>query len=491
MPQFAFPAWRPDLSNLNNQASETIKNVVPNADGYGPFNDVSAFSDALGAACRGAKLMLDSTGAAHVMAGTATALYKLSSTAWSDVSGSSAPYNLADGDYWSFAQHEDNVIATNVNDPPQVFALLSDTTFSDLSGTPPQAKYAWTESGYLTLGNLASDSRKVRRSGYQDITAWTLGMNGSDQETLEDGGVVQGAAPDEYGAFVFQERKVRRMQNRPGEEVSFSLSEVDPTRGAISPFSIIPWGRNVDWVAEDGFYRLGNPSLPIGLEHVNRFFRDDCDLNRFYQIQGVADPIRTMSWWRYPSTVCPSEAYTDRLIGIHWYLPKWTYAEINLEWLLPAALPAVTLEEIESVYGYATLEEIPYSLDSRVWKGGRPTFAAIDSNHKLGFFEGATLEAILETSDIPVGGEGLRGYVTGFRPIGDVSGAYGSVGVKETLHGTPTFGSESAQNATGLVPLRASGRTVRARLRIPAGTTWNHISGIEIPREAVRSAGRR
>jgi hypothetical protein len=476
---------------MNGQASETIKNVVPKADGYGPLNGLEPFSDALGGVCRGAKLALDSTGAAHVMAGTATGLFKLSSVSWTDTSGGSAPYNLVSGDWWSFAQHVDDVVASNINDPMQTFALLTDTDFSDLAGSPPQAKWIWTESGYLTAGNLAASARTVRRSGYKDITFWTTGQRGADQQELTDGGVIQGAASDEVGSFLFQERKVRRLQNRPGEEVSFALSDVDPTRGTVAPLSIVQVGSMIEFFSEDGFYRLGNPSAPIGAERVDTFFLDDVDLDRLYDVQGVADPIRKMNWWRYSSQSNASLDYTDRLVGHHWYLEdRWVYAELNLEWLLAAATPGYTLEEMETTLGYATLEDIPYSLDSRVWKGGRPAFAAFDSDHKLGFFEGDALEALLETADIPLGGE-KRTQVNGFRPVGDVSGAYGSIGVKETLHGTPSFGSESTQNGTGLIPLRGSGRTTRFRLRIPAATVWTTISGIEVPREAIRQAGRR
>lgn len=487
-----FPEWKPDASRLNPSASVTIKNVVPNSDGYGPMNGISPFSNALPAVCRGAKLALAGDGTAHVFAGTQTGLYKLSSQTWTDVSGPVAPYALLDGHHWSFATFgDDYVIATNISNPMQVYQINVSTDFATLAGSPPQARFVWTESGFLDAGHLENSERAVHRSGYKDHTFWTVGQRGSDREVLSDGGTVYGAATDETGAFIFQERKIRRQENRPGEEVSFALSEIDSTRGAIAPNAIVQVGSMIEFLSEDGFYRLGQPSTPIGAERVDRTFLDDIDLGEIAQVQGVADPVRKMNWWRYKSKANASLDYTDKLIGHHWYLDRWVYAEINLEWMLPAALPAYTLEEMETVLGYATLEAVPYSLDSRVWRGGRPAFAAFDSSHKLAFFEGDYLEALLDTADIPLGGEGRRVMVNGFRPVGDVSGAYGKLGVKETLHGTPMFGSESAQNATGMIPVRASGRTVRARLRIPAATTWTVASGIEIPPEAARSAGRR
>lgn len=468
---------------------------MPAVDGYGPLNSILPFSNALPAVCRGAKLTIAADGTAHIIAGTQTGLYKLSSLSWTDVSGLSAPYSLLDGHHWSFAPFGENyVISTNISDPMQVYQLGVSTDFADIvaSGDAvPQARYVWSESGYLAAGHLENAQRTIQRSGYKDHTFWTVGHRGADRELLSEGGLVSGAATDESGAFIFQERKVRRLQNRPGEEVSFALNEIDPTRGTIAPNSIVQVGTMIEYLAEDGFYRLGSPSSPIGAERIDRTFLDDINLDEIGQVQGVADPVRKMNWWRYTSNANASLDYTDKLIGHHWHLDKWVYAEINLQWLLPAATPGYTLEEMETTLGYATLEAIPYSLDSRIWKGGRPAFAAFDENNKLGFFEGPALEALLDTADIPYGGEGRRTMVNGFRPVGDVSGAYGKFGVKETLHGTPTFTTETAQNGTGFIPNRASGRTVRARLRIPAGTEWTKISGIEVPPEAARSAGRR
>lgn len=495
MAVYPIPAWEPDRGRLDPSASATIKNVIPVQDGYGPMNGIDPFSDALSSACRGAMLAIDDDDTIHVIAGTATGLFKLSNQSWVDVSRTAGgAYNLADGHFWSLAQHNNNIVGVHLNDDPQKYELGVDTDFSALSGSPPRARYATTESGYLTFGHLSGSERTVRRSGYKDITHWTVGHKGADQETLSEGGLVAGFASDSTGTWIFQDRRVRRLQNNPGNEVSFSLIDMDPTRGAVAPHSIVQWGAaSVEFLAEDGFYRLGSPSSPIGAERIDKTFLDDIDLARLYEVQGVADPVRKMNWWRYSSEANAGNAYTDKLIGHHWHLDRWVYAEIKLEWLCTAALPAFTLEEMETVLGYATLEAIPYSLDSRVWKSGRPALAAFDSDHKLGFFEGDYLEGLLDSADIPIGGEGLRGYVSGFRPVGDVSGAFGSCFTKETYQGTGTQGTESQQNSTGLIPIRASGRTVRFRTRIPSSAWGSHpvISGIEIPQESMRVAGRR
>lgn len=42
-----FPEWKPDLMNTNGQSSQLVQNVVPRADGYGPFGSFLAFSGPL------------------------------------------------------------------------------------------------------------------------------------------------------------------------------------------------------------------------------------------------------------------------------------------------------------------------------------------------------------------------------------------------------------------------------------------------------------
>src|SRR5262249_51444390 len=95
----------------------------------------------------------------------------------------------------------------------------------------------------------------------------------------------------------------------------------------------------------------------------------------------------------------------------------------------------------------------------------------------LGFFNGANLEAILETSD--QGGDLTRIFIVGMRPDTDAANVLGSIGARENLQGLPVFSVEEPVNAQGICPARVSTRYGRGRIRIPAGTSWTFASGIE------------
>jgi hypothetical protein len=70
-------------------------------------------------------------------------------------------------------------------------------------------------------------------------------------------------------------------------------------------------------------------------------------------------------------------------------------------------------------------------------------------------------------------------FVRGFRPVTDAGAVFGAVGKRERLTDTESFTGENAMDATGSIPARASTRYARARLRIPAGTTWSFALGVE------------
>ena len=144
MPMLPFSDWRPDVSSYMSANSQVISNVVPRADGYGPFQDFTAFTSALPAACRGFFYARKADGSVAVFAGTSVRLYQLNNTdlAWTHVSKGLADYSaLPTGSHWQFAQFGSLVIAVQPNVVPQVFDLSSSTEFADLGGSPPQAAF--------------------------------------------------------------------------------------------------------------------------------------------------------------------------------------------------------------------------------------------------------------------------------------------------------------------------------------------------------------
>jgi hypothetical protein len=118
----------------------------------------------------------------------------------------------------------------------------------------------------------------------------------------------------------------------------------------------------------------------------------------------------------------------------------------------------------------------PFSFDS-ISNASFPAIAAFNGANQLGFFNGPSLQATLETAEQ---GEGNRRiFVRGFRPVTDASAVLGSVSTRENLQAAPVYGGETAINPLGICPQRVSTRHARGRIRIPAGVSWTFATGLE------------
>src|SRR4051794_12065354 len=179
MPLLTFGEWRPDVSDYEAATSINVSNVLPRGDGYGPFPGLVALSAALGAQCRGAFVSHNTDGSVKLFAATSTDLYVMDNTAftWSKVSKGGGPYpGLASSDQWRFAQFNNLVIAVQANVVPQVFDVTSSAAFSDLAGSPPQARYIDIVGSFVVLSGLLSNPYRVQWSGLDDVngaSSWT------------------------------------------------------------------------------------------------------------------------------------------------------------------------------------------------------------------------------------------------------------------------------------------------------------------------------
>lgn len=83
-----FPEYRPDVADYQGASTKVATNVVPRADGYGPFKDQVVYSAALPAACRGYFYARKSDGSVKIFAGTSNRLFLLNNTdfTWTPVS---------------------------------------------------------------------------------------------------------------------------------------------------------------------------------------------------------------------------------------------------------------------------------------------------------------------------------------------------------------------------------------------------------------------
>lgn len=483
MPIIPFPEYKPDVSDYQAQSGSSLINVVPRGDGYGPFKSLAAISQALGAQCRGAFTAYKTDGSVAMFAATSTDLYLLNNTtfAFANVSQGGGPYaSIPSQDQWQMRQFNNLVIAVQANVVPQVFDISSASAFSDLAGGPPQARYIDIVGKFVVLTGLLTNPKRIKWSGLNDVNgpnSWTAGINSSDEQDLPDGGSCRGIAGGESGV-VLQDNATRRMTYLPGDPRVFQIEKIADELGIYGSLSLVRSGSSVFFYSLKGFHRIdpGGPPVPIGRERVDRTFFTDLDATQPQLFQGIADPRSSRILWVYKSVNGQANQF-DKGLCYDPVLDRFTPLRFSGEFLFKMAQPGITLEGVSALLG-SNLDAITQSFDN-LTSAIVPELAAFDVAHKVNFFRGANLEATLETAEQGTDGRRIKMKV-GFRPVSDAPAVYGSASRRENLQSAAIAGSESLVNAkTGICNMRIDTRFSRMKCRIPAGTAWSFINGVE------------
>lgn len=470
-----FGEWAPDVCQLDSQFTAIAENVHPGPNSYMPVPSIGQLSTAaLPARCVGLTFARTAAGAWAIFAGTATNLYKYASGSWTDVTRTvGGNYTVPAGQAWSFAQFGTDLIAVNVNDDPQFIDVDSGTSFEALAGSPPKAKHVAVVGPHVVLSGLASNSRLLQWSGFEDSTAWTLGVALSDEQEFPEGGPIIGVAGGESG-YVIQDRTIRMMQHLPGDITTiFSFSLIEDKKGCISDQAFVTVNQTVYFLGEDGFFSIGSQGLnPIGANRINDWFRDNCDVSRrsYVRAFAVADKPR-VAWFFHNSGTA---ADYDRILFYDWSLNRWSYAVVSAQYYATLAAVGMTLEDLDSL---GTLDSLEISLDSAIYAGGRPFIGAINTDGQLAAMNGAPLAATFDTVERHLS-PGARSFVSEIYPLIDADGLTTTPGTRERLQNTVEWGSAASLEITGSCSMLSSGRLHRFRVAIPADTVWTHAQGL-------------
>lgn len=485
-----FGEYMPDAPALGNIGSTVAKNVIPRVSGYGPLESLSAYSSALDAYCRGAFTAVDSDGSIRSFAGDETKLYRLDSTTFTDASKLGG-YTSATDSYWEFAQFGNSVIASNFDETPQTMALTG-SNFADLTGTPPMFRHVGVVRDFLVVGNTfdASDGNvpyRIRWPGIGTITSWSVSATTqADYQDLQgNGGWVQSIVGGREIGHVFQERAIWQMRY-VGSPVVFDIAQVEDARGAFCARSPISVGGMIFYISDDGFYVLaGGESIPIGAGKIDRTFLSELNDDYLHRVTSAAIPNDKVVIFSYPGSGSV-DGTPDKCLLYNWVSKKWCFAQFDHELLYRAQSVGVTLEGLDAISG--SIDSLAFSLDSKVWMGGKLQLAAFDSDHKQSFFTGTTMDATLETGEtqlIP----GKRADLNEVSPL--VSGGTHTVevGTRETQVASVSYSGASSENASGICPVRSNSRYHRFRVNITGDFT--DATGILIDDEKISMAGER
>jgi len=471
-----FGEWLPDHPAFANPGATVATNVIPGpGGGYRPFPDLVSFPSALDARAQGAFAVIGPDGTVSSFAGSASRLYRLDNASWTQINSGFATAPEAQ---WAFTQFGNLVIAVNFTDAPQKFNLaMPSGTFAALGGSPPKAKFVAVVREQVVLAHLVGQPQRVQWSGLDDAEDWTVSAvtQADFNDVVGDHGHITGLAGGDYGVL-FCERAIFRM-DYIGAPVIYQFTRVEQGRGCACPGSIAPLGRLVFYLSDDGFYMFdGIQSLPIGKNKVDRSFYADLDQANSHRVTAAIDPVNSLVIWAYPG-VGNVGGNPNRLLIHNWTSGRWSRADIEVEMLWRDLSKGYTLDSLDIIT--ASLDALPFSLDSRVYAGGKLLLAAFDADHRLGHFTGPNLPATIETAEAALG-RGERAFLSAVRPMIDTSDLTVRVAGRERVMDAVSFSSPSAVNAAGYCSVRSSARLHRARIAIDAGASWDHAQGIEV-----------
>ena len=477
--QIPFGEWLPDQPDHKQQGATVATNVYHTANTYKRFPSLVDYSsNTTSTDSKGAGSFRDNSNTVYNFVATRTNLYQLASGAFTSRKASLTGDH---DDFWTFTQFGEYVIASNGVDAVQYYLMGTSTNFANLTaiqtaGTCPVFRVSGVVRDFLVTGNIVGATNRIQWSGINDITVWS-GKQSDSQDLPGSGGQVVAITSGEVG-YVFRQNQIIRM-DYVGGAVVFRLSVISPNRGAVYGRTVCQDNRQIFFYADDGFYQInGDQVIPIGAEKVNRYF--DLNLNKAYadRICAAVDPFNQLAMWLYPSVnnTANTTGICDRIIIYNYVTKKWSLANASASTIFPQYIGAYTVELMDIIS--ENLDNINASLDTDFWYGGQQFLGAIDSDYKAAIFSGTSNECEVETAEIEPF-PGLRSNITGVRPIVDAAATV-TVKARERLADTESETSSSSMVASGINPVRKSGRYIRANVKVASGTIFNHAQGIDL-----------
>lgn len=468
-----FGPWRPDAAGINSAVVTEARNCVPSAAGFGPLKSPVAATSALPAACVGAAVVLSETGSVTHYAGTASQLYKLSSTATWTANGLGT-YAVPQGDQWKFTTFgNDNVIASTITSKLQL--SNAGGSFANIAAAP-MARYVATIRDFVFAGSISGAEGRVQWSAIGDATAWTAGTNESDFQDARSGGPVKGILSGEVG-YLFQQQAVFRMTYVPGSTAIFQFDELEGVRGLVGPHSLVRIGRSAFYLSQDGLYEFdvgSGSSTPIGVNKWAQYLSRDMRAGSEASVLAAADPLSKRVLFCYISSDNPVGTTPNRALIYDRALEDATVVDISAEALVRWLTQGVTIDTMNS---YGTLDTLPFSLDSSFWRGGAGLLGVFGTDHKLAAMQGQNMAAQWTTADGHANG---RRLIKGSRPHIDEVAATVAIAARERDGDAVVFDVAESMEDTGVCPAWASGNYARARINVPLGATWTIFKGLDV-----------
>lgn len=469
--QLIFGEWLPDQGNLQKHGVIRANNVVPTAQGYLPIKSPTDFySGTFTNVPMWLFGVLNDSLSSVLFAGDSTGLYALGRDTFE-----TSIKTLANSEVMRGVKFGNNVYVTTFTHALQKISLTAPYTTTDVSAAP-KARTIASVGDFLVLGNVdaAGSDPEPNKIYWSDLNApetWSGGL--SDFQLFPDINEVMAVTGTDV-MIVFGDTAIYRGVFE-GKPFIWSFEKIADNLGLYAPDAWVQYGNLVYFLGSDGFYVTdGNSVKPLGVEKVDRYFFDNLNETYAQNVRAFLDEEAQTIYFSYAGT--QSGGTNNRVLIYRWAIDRWSTADISIQAVGRAGQSALTLEELGAIY--PVLEDVPASLDSRLWAGTAPV-AAFVQDKKVKIFGGSPLAADIISSEVqfdPIN----TSLITRVYPIieGQMHETEVAIATRTTLSDTQVFGAYSSRNRAGFCPTRANGRFHAIKLNVTGN--WELIKGVTI-----------
>lgn len=359
--------FAPDLPTTTEGVIVDCVQWVPYESGMRAAESATSYADALAAECLGAETLTKLDATRRVFAGTASKLYELSGTSWTDVSAGGGTYTLGATSRWCFAQFGDTSIAATID---EVIQSTSSGAFAAISGAPQATviESVLTSGGGFVLafntidGTYGTSPDRWWCCAVNDVTNWTpsvanlcatgrlLGSEGPILTAHKFGSdrVVAYKARSLYlGSFVGANGGVWSWEELPGF-------------GCVGLDAVANLGTAHFVVGEDNIYIFdGARPQPIASD-CRKWFIDNSSGTYRYRTIVIYDRDNDLVRVYFPSSGT-STGRPDRCLVYHLKTGQWGRDDATIEAALIFIQPSETFDSDSGTFDAATgtFDEVP------------------------------------------------------------------------------------------------------------------------------------
>lgn len=350
--------------------------------------------DAVAATVLGAAALFKLDATSRTFVGTATKLYELSGTSWTDVARVG---DYTTGDIrWRFSIMGNTCLATNKND---ILQYSNSGDFADVASSP-KAEYMDVTGGFVMLagvdlgGGSGFESDRWICSGFQDYSDWTPDVTTqcTTGRIVDAPGPLRGMKALGSGFVAYKDRAVFIGQY-VGAPAVWQWTRVPGDIGCSNHEAVVNIETAHYFVGQENIYAFdGNTIQPVG-DGIKEWFFANLNVPYRYKISGLHERSKGRVWWFFPKG---SSTTLNAAIVYSYYAKKWGYAEYAVECPLEYITGGVTWDTLQTIAStWDTLPNVAW--DSPFWTASIQKPAIIDSTHTLmtltGVSSGCTIKS--------------------------------------------------------------------------------------------------